>query len=252
MQVEAVLFDLFNTLILLEDDDSFYIPSLKKLHEFLVGKNVNVSFETFKRVYFEVRDRLYTEAEKDLKEPHFNVRISLTLQKLGYDLGVSHPTVVGATNVFCGEFERYTRLDEDAVNILQILKRKCKLGIVSNFAIPECALSLLKKHGLREFFDVVVVSAQINIRKPSPQIFEKALKKLGIDASRAVFVGDTPSMDIKGARNAGIKAILICRKPSPPSGSISLVYRPPEEDTNIEPDETIQSLNELPTTLEKD
>jgi FMN phosphatase YigB (HAD superfamily) len=97
-----------------------------------------------------------------------------------------------------------------------------------------------------------VVSAQINIRKPSPQIFEKALKKLGIDASRAVFVGDTPSMDIKGARNAGIKAILICRKTSPPSGSISLVYRPPEEDTNIEPDETIQNLNELTTMLEKD
>ena len=36
MNIKAVLFDLFNTLVLLEDEDAFYMPSLKRLHKFLV------------------------------------------------------------------------------------------------------------------------------------------------------------------------------------------------------------------------
>ncbi|MGB9756550.1 MAG: hypothetical protein ACPLVJ_02080, partial [Candidatus Bathyarchaeales archaeon] len=62
MQVKAVLFDLFDTLLLIRDGEAFYTPSLKKLHEFLVNNGVNVNFEDFKRVYFEVRDSLYAEA----------------------------------------------------------------------------------------------------------------------------------------------------------------------------------------------
>ena len=52
MHVEAVLFDLFDTLLLLEEDEAFYVPSLRKLHEFLVKNGIGVSFEDFRRVYF--------------------------------------------------------------------------------------------------------------------------------------------------------------------------------------------------------
>jgi FMN phosphatase YigB (HAD superfamily) len=88
MMVKAVLFDLFDTLLLIRDGEAFYTPSLKKLHEFLVNNGVNVDFEDFRRVYFEVRDNLYAEASKNFEEPHFNVRVSLTLQKLGYNFEV--------------------------------------------------------------------------------------------------------------------------------------------------------------------
>ena len=47
MQVKAVLFDLFDTLLLLERQEAYYLPSLRRLHEFLVKKGVNVSFEDF-------------------------------------------------------------------------------------------------------------------------------------------------------------------------------------------------------------
>jgi putative hydrolase of the HAD superfamily len=250
MQVDAVLFDLFNTLVLLENDDAFYLPSLKKLHKFLAKNGVNVSFKDFKRVYFEVRDKLYAEAERNLEEPHFNVRISQTLQRFGYNFGVSDPIVVGATEAFCDEFMRYMCLDKDAVSVLQKLRGKYKLGVISNFAIPECVEKLFDKFGLKEFFETVVISGSVNKRKPSPEIFEKALRALGVDASKAVFVGDTPSMDVKGARNVGIKSVLIKRKTSAPPDSISFVYKPPEEDANIEPDNIINSLRELLLILE--
>ena len=237
MRVKAVLFDLFDTLLMLESSKDFYTPCLKKLHEFLTNNGVSVSFEDFRLVYFEVRDRLYAEVEESLEEPHFNVRVSWTLRRLGYNFDVSHPIVVGATDAFAEEFVRYVRLDDDASNILRKLRRKYKLGLVSNFAIPKCVWRLLDKFGLGEFFDVVLVSAEVNRRKPSPEIFERALKALGVDASEAVFVGDTPSLDVKGSKNVGMKAVLIERR------SI-------EEIVDVKPDRVITSLRELLGVLE--
>ena len=238
MQVEAVLFDLFDTLLLLEKEEVYYIPSLKKLHEFLVKNRIDVSFEDFKSVYFEVRESLYNETVKSLEEPHFNVRVSRVLQRLGYDFNALHPLVSGATEAFAEEFMRYVNLDDEALNVLHRLHGKYKLALVSNFAIPECVWKLLDKFGLKDFFDVILVSGEINKRKPSPEIFEKTLNTLGVDASKAVFVGDTPGLDVKGAKNVGIKAILIER-------------RPLERVLDVKPDKVIKSLKELVTILSK-
>jgi putative hydrolase of the HAD superfamily len=232
MQVEAVLFDLFNTLVLLESDEVFYTPCLKRLHAFLVRKGISIPFEDFRRVYFEVRDRLYAGTEKSLEEPHFNVRVSLVLKQFGYNFDVSSPIVFGATMAFTDALMHYIHLDADTVDVLRVLRGKYKLGLISNFAIPECAWRLLDKFGLRDFFDVVLVSGAINKRKPSPEIFEKALKALGVDASRAVFVGDMLGLDVKGARNVGMKSVLIERRPLGEVG-------------DVKPDKVIRSLKEL-------
>ena len=238
MQVDAVLFDLFDTLLLLQGGDAFYEPSLKKLHEFLVENGIDISFENFKRVYFEVRDELYAEVEESLEEPHFNVRVSWTLQRLGYDFDISSPIVAKSTNAFADEFMRYLHLDDDALQVLQKLRGKYKLGLVSNFAIPECAWKLLDKYNLRVFFDAILVSAEVNKRKPSPEIFERALKVLDVIASKAVYVGDMPGSDVRGAKNAGLTAILVDRG------------RPLEKTVDVEPDNVITSLKELLAILD--
>jgi HAD superfamily hydrolase (TIGR01549 family) len=239
MRVKAVLFDLFDTLLMIGSDEVYYEPSLRKMHAFLNKKSVNASFEDFSRVYFEVRDGIYSETRKTLDEPHFNVRIMQTLQKLGYDFDVSDPVVVGATMAFADEFMRYVSVDSDAVNILQALKEKYKLGLVSNFGIPECGRKLLDNFGLRKFFDIVIISAEVNQRKPNPEIFKKALHDLNVNASDAVFVGDMPELDVKGPKTVGIKAILIERKPT-------------DAEVSIKPDRVIRSLTELLAILEDD
>jgi HAD superfamily hydrolase (TIGR01662 family) len=249
MRVKAVLFDLFDTLVLIEGGDSFYMPSLEKLHKFLVKNGVNVSFEEFSRVYFEVRDQVYEEAKRKLEEPHFNVRVSRTLKRLGYNLEPSDAVVSGATMVFAKEFMSCVRLDENTIPVLQRLRGKYKLGIVSNFAIPECVQGLLDRFGLDGFFDVVVISGAVNRRKPSPEIFQKALKALSVDASETVFVGDTPNMDVKGAKNVGMKAVLIERKTAVTDSPDFLIWKPSETERPVEPDKVIRSLNELPDVL---
>jgi len=237
MRLEAVLFDLFDTLLLLESDEVFYPPSLRKLHEFLIKNDVDVPFEDFKRVYFEVRERLYSETQESLEEPHFNVRVSQTLQNLGHNFCETDPVVVGATMAFADEIMRYVHLDEDAIDVLRKLHGKYKLGLVSNFGIPECGWKLLEKFNLKRFFDVVVISGEINRRKPSPEIFERALKLLGVEASRAVFVGDTPNLDVKGPKIVGMQTILIKRKPL-------------ELNADVKPDRVINHLTELLHALE--
>jgi putative hydrolase of the HAD superfamily len=238
MAVHAVLFDMFDTLMMIVKDHEFYDYSLKKTHSFLVQKGVDVKFAAFREAYTKARDALYVEADALLEEPHFNLRISKALESLGYGFSVNSEVVAGATNAFCEGFMEYVRIDDHAKNALEKLHQKYRLGIVSNFAIPECVDKLLKKHGLDELFDVVVVSGAVNKRKPSPEIFEKALEKLRVSAENTVFVGDTVDADIEGAKSAGMKAIFIER-------------RLQKEVESACPDQTIKDLDELPAALER-
>jgi putative hydrolase of the HAD superfamily len=238
MQIKAVLFDMFDTLMMIEKEHAFYSPALRRMHAFLVEKGIAVAFPTFRDAYIKARDALYEKADARMEEPHFNLRISNALKSLGYDLDPDSEAVTGATDVFCSEFMNFVRIDDAAAEVLRRLHGKYRLGVVSNFAIPECVLRLLEQHGLNQFLDVVVVSAAVNKRKPSPEIFQKALERLRVDAADAVFVGDTVDADIKGAKDAGMRAVYIERRPQKPI-------------ENACPDQTIRRLSELPAALEK-
>jgi putative hydrolase of the HAD superfamily len=237
MGIKAVLFDMFDTLMLIEKEHAFYSPALKRLHEYLVEQGVNVSYDKFKQAYIKARDALLAEADEKLEEPRFNLRISNALRSLGYYFDPFGETVSKATLAFCEEFMKYVRIDPDTKDILLKLHGRYKLGLVSNFAIPECVSKLLENHGLEKLFDVIIVSATINRRKPNPEIFEEALRRLRVDASETVFVGDTMDADIKGAKDMGMKAIYIER-------------RFQKEIENVCPDQKIKRLSELAAALE--
>ena len=236
MPTQAVLFDMFDTLMLIEKNHQFYSPSLKRAHTVLVENNIDVTFPVFRDAYIKARDALYKEADARLEEPHFNMRIAKALELLGYRHGANSRVVTEATKAFCEVFMEYVSIDKNAKDALKKLHDKYKLGIVSNFAIPECVDELLEKHDLNTLFDVVVVSAAVNKRKPSPEIFQKALDKIGVTAENTVFVGDTADADIIGAKAAGMKTIFIERR----------VQKEAEE---ARPDQIIKSLSELTAAI---
>ncbi len=78
-----------------------------------------------------------------------------------------------------------------------------KLGIISNTASLFQVFSQLELYGIREFFSDVTLSSQICCRKPHPDIFKIALLQMRSEAERSIYVGDTLSRDVLGARNAG-------------------------------------------------
>lgn len=63
--------------------------------------------------------------------------------------------------------------------------------------------------GYEGLFETVIDSHDVGVEKPDPAIFAIALERLGVSATGAVFVGDIPSVDVVGARAAGIRPILV-------------------------------------------
>ena len=95
------------------------------------------------------------------------------------------------------------------------------LAVVSNtMRTPGSALrKLLDRHGLLACFAHVTFSDEVGIRKPDPEIFALTLRALGVEPAEAAHVGDDDVLDVLGARNAGLRSILVTGKPVAPSGS---------------------------------
>ena len=121
MPIKAVLFDMFDTLMMIRKNHDFYSPSLMRTYRFLNKKGIDVSFDTFQKAYIKARDELYAKVDANLEEPHFNVRISETLKILGYNYSASSPLVTEATAEFCDEFMTFVYLEPDTENILHML-----------------------------------------------------------------------------------------------------------------------------------
>jgi putative hydrolase of the HAD superfamily len=60
---------------------------------------------------------------------------------------------------------------------------------------------------VEQLFDAIVISEEVGVRKPDRRIFDLTLTRLGVEADDAVFVGDHPETDIRGAQEAGMRAI---------------------------------------------
>lgn len=102
----------------------------------------------------------------------------------------------------------------DAHKVISNLSRKgVKLGIISNVSSHEVALEILRKVGLRKYFQLVITSALTGIRKPDPAIFLYALMQLKLRPSEAVHVGDSEKHDIEGGSIAGLRTVLINHGP---------------------------------------
>jgi HAD superfamily hydrolase (TIGR01549 family) len=236
MPIKAVLFDMFDTLMLIEKDHGFYAPAMQRMYHYVNEQGIDVPFEKFEQTYISERDKIFAQADATFEEPHFNVRMAATLQALGYNYDVSSPIITEATSEFYSEFMKFVRIDPDTPLTLQKLHKKYHLGVVSNFAIPECVLSLLHESKIDRFFEVIIISGAVNKRKPHQDIFKRALDMINIKAEEAVFVGDTIEADVEGAKATGMKAIYIERRTQKPSKKYN-------------PDSTIKRLSELPAVL---
>jgi HAD superfamily hydrolase (TIGR01509 family) len=95
-----------------------------------------------------------------------------------------------------------------ALATLQALQQRgLTLGVISNARHGAYIPWALERLGLLPFFSAVVVSADVRLRKPRPEIYWQALAGLGIPPAEAAFVGDYYAHDMAGARAAGLRSI---------------------------------------------
>jgi len=89
-------------------------------------------------------------------------------------------------------------------------KRDFKLGLVSN--ATELARKVMDNLDLSKYFDFMVLSYEVGTRKPSPEIFNIALKAAKARPNRAIYIGDRYSVDVLGASRAGMHTVLLDRE----------------------------------------
>lgn len=105
-------------------------------------------------------------------------------------------------------FNLWRKVPAGLIDALLSAKRQgLRLGVVSN---SEGKLNeLFAQVGLADLFELVVDSALEGVRKPDPEIFRRALGRLGVAPHAALYAGDIPSVDVVGARAAGMEGVLI-------------------------------------------
>ena len=112
-------------------------------------------------------------------------------------------------SVFFKDYVDSLTLRQGAKKLIKKASEQCRLGVISNFTHAPVVYSSLKQMGINKFFNAIVVSEAIGYRKPSEHIFNEALDKLQVKACEAVYVGDSPVEDIKGAKDLGFKTIFV-------------------------------------------
>jgi putative hydrolase of the HAD superfamily len=116
------------------------------------------------------------------------------------------------------------QLYEGAHHVLKTLQQRYKLALVSNCAIGTS--DEIETLGLARYFECIVLSYRVGVRKPDSRIYLEALQCLGLEPSACIFVADEIS-DLEGARALGLKTMLVRQGP--------YTYHE-AEDPNFEPD----------------
>jgi HAD superfamily hydrolase (TIGR01662 family) len=232
--VKAVMFDFGATLV--QDDKFDYFGSLRKAHRVLENTGIAPPFDKFKRVYLQVREELWRDPA--FREHTYMFRLAETLRRSGHNVAESDIRLREATDVFLNALVDSLYMEPFIPSMLEELRRRYMLAVVSNLGIPEVVPITLGRLGIKEYFDVLMASGSVGYRKPSPVIFNEALKAMGTSSKETVFVGDSLYHDIQGAKAVGMKTIWLKRN----------IHQ--KENIKSTPDKTIDSLDRLPKTLE--
>lgn len=123
-----------------------------------------------------------------------------------------------------------------AVSLLNAIRGNAKIGIITN-GFSALQQVRLERTGLRDYFDLLVISEEVGVAKPNKKIFDYALEQAGNpDRSRVLMVGDTAESDILGGINAGLATCWL-----------NAHHR--EQPEGIAPTWTVSSLHELEQLL---
>ncbi len=98
-----------------------------------------------------------------------------------------------------------------------------RLGLISN--APADTKSTVLELGLDEYLDPLVISGIVGYAKPSPKIFQYAMKLASVSPAESMHVGDLYDADVVGARNAGMLAVLLDRDNHLPDADCARVRR---------------------------
>jgi putative hydrolase of the HAD superfamily len=200
MSLNAVLFDLYGTILDIEvDEDS---PRLWHGLAASIGKP-GATVEPS-----DVRQRFQALLKNEADRGREGFLLDAVFRRLlsSFEAGED---VARIGKLFRELSLKEIRLRPYVEPVFELLRRSgVKLGIVSN---TEAVLTRfdLDRYPILRTIQTVVLSSEVGMRKPDPQIFRLALERIGYAPLTAVFVGNDWVADIGGARDVGLRAVYI-------------------------------------------
>ena len=202
MGIRAVFLDAGNTLVGLD---------YETIAERIRAEGFRVDAPRVRAAEIRARVRLdpYLAARQATEsEDVFARYMRYVLEDLGIDWGDGRPGLVRDLRAAHPPFGLWSVRLPEAQGALETLRGLgLRLAVVSNS--NGTVARILDGLDLARWFDAIVDSGVVGFEKPDPRIFHHAASVLGVQPAEAVHVGDLFSIDVLGARAAGVRAILI-------------------------------------------
>jgi len=217
----AVLFDLFDTLVLFHRER---LPEVR-VNGKTIHSTAGLLHAEFRRFAPEVDLAAFVaalfwswqEAERIRAEDHREVAAPERFDMLFARLGLAAGRLPGeARDVLLAthmrELSKVVECPPHHVALLTELRRHYRLAVVSNFDYSPTCWAILERERLAPLFETIVISDAVGWRKPKAVIFETALDRMGLRPAEALFVGDRADIDVMGARAVGMPTAWINRE----------------------------------------
>jgi putative hydrolase of the HAD superfamily len=244
--LKSLIFDMGGTL-----EDVYHTPELneicgKKLLAYLSRHEIYLDLGPVELVsHIEAQNKIYHE-ESGIKEIYPYERWVGHYFK-GIDVDRDRVCIIADNLANIWERNYYTRsLRSDAVEMLEQVKdMEITMGVISNTGCLTQVVEILHEYNIRHFFDCIYLSSVSCFRKPHGGIFVAAAHDLGAHPNECIYVGDTISKDVLGAKAAGFLASIRINSGLTKESDRELGQK------NIEADYLVKNLIEVSNIVKK-
>ena len=195
-----IFFDLDHTLWDFEKNSSL---TFERIFEEM---NIQTALDPFLSAYEGINHnfwKLYRENKITQIELRHQ-RLIETFKAIDYDFDLKKISTL--SELYIRYLSTFTNLFDGAFKLLEELKKKYKLHIITN-GFDKVQHYKIKNSGLSPYFDKIITAEKVGYKKPNPIIFKYALDLTASQFSESIMIGDSLEADILGAINSGMGAI---------------------------------------------
>lgn len=203
--IEAIFIDTGNTMRVVRQDAIFQLRAMEQIAK-LVG--VQTSPEAFHMVLNE-RYEAYKKWTKETLLQVSEVEVWTRWMLPEYPVSQLAPLAEQLTALWLQRGGHRVPRPEVKPTVIELSQRGYTLGIIANTLSKTEIPRWLKEDGLTKYFKAVVLSSNFGRRKPDPYIYLEAARLACVEPAKCAYVGDNPSRDIAGARQAGFGMVII-------------------------------------------
>jgi len=200
MEIKHVFFDLDHTLWDFEKNSNLTFMQLFRTHK------IELEIEDFLAVYSPINFDYWKRYREDSvsKEDLRYGRLRDTFDALNFT--ISDMLIHQLSVDYIDELPNNNYLFDGVFELLDYLQSKYTLHIITN-GFEEVQNLKLEKSGIIKYFDEIITSESVGVKKPNPKVFNYALEKVGATPENSVMIGDNLEADIIGALNCGMTSI---------------------------------------------